>query len=549
MKYLAIVSGKVFLLGCLLSGIAAQDSPRFRIDDPLLNDPDQNAIAQPSAVRLSQIYDLVENTFINRLKKNETVLPAVNTNTLGDVPNSSWYTNRMSWRIMTISELVKGPNQLEGPDLSQPFEIVGAKTEGITPGFTIRDCRGEIFFVKFDPPDYPQLMTATEVICTKFFYAFGFNVPENYSVFIKRNDLLIGKDAQLTDEEGKERNLMERDLGRIFEKVYQGPDGRIPIVASRRLQGRPLGPFRYYGIRSDDPNDIFPHENRRELRGLRLLSAWLNHDDSRSVNTLDMYLGEPDRGFIKHHLIDFGSCLGSGSVKPQSRRAGNEYIIEWPPILRAALTLGIWDRPWRHVKFPDFRSVGRFEGDFFQPELWRPEYPNPAFDRMLPEDAFWAVRIINRFSDEMVRALVETGRIADREAEAYLVETLIKRRDKITAYYLKRINSLDEFNVAETRLEFRDLAFDRQLVSRRAYQYQWFSYSNQNGETSPLGKPDTSRLTSVDIPRLDSEFLMIRIGPAQGKTIDVFLKKRAESRQVVGIVRESSTRPESGEGP
>jgi hypothetical protein len=536
-------------LGGLLGTAAAQELPRFRVDDPLASDPDQNGIAQPESLRLSQIYDLVENTFITRLKKGETVEPAVNVNTLGEVPDSSWFTNRMSRRVMSIDELARGPNQLDGPDMTEPWSIVGAKTEGVTPGFTIRDGRGEVFFVKFDPPDYPQLMTATEVIATKFFYAFGYNVPENYSVFIQRDDLRISSDAQLTDEEGKKRNLTRRDLGRIFEKVYQGSDGKIPVMASRRLPGTPLGPFRYHGVRTDDPNDIFPHENRRELRGLRLLCAWLNHDDSRSMNTLDMYVGEPRTGFVKHHLIDFGSCLGSGSVKPQSRRAGNEYIIEWPPIIRAALSFGIWDRPWRHVKYPDFPSIGRFEGDFFQPELWRPEYPNPAFDRMLPEDAFWAVRIIHRFSDEMVRAIVETGEIADQEAEEYLVQTLIKRRDKIVAHYLERMNPLDEFQVSSRGLEFRDLAVDRRLSPERSYRYQWFRYSNPDGGDSPIGQSGLAQDTHLDLPNNSSEFLMVRIGRDGSETVDVYLRRGGVAYRVVGINRAAPNQPGSAEGP
>ena len=56
---------------------------------------------------------------------------------------------------------------------------------------------------------------------------------------------------------------------------------------------------------------------------------------------------------------------------------------------------------WRGAK-----SVGRFESSFFDPLEWRPEYPNPAFDNMQPEDAFWAARLVSRFSDEAIRAVV-----------------------------------------------------------------------------------------------------------------------------------------------
>jgi hypothetical protein len=491
---------------------------------------------------LSQIYDLVENTFIRRLKKDEEIDPASNINTVGEVPNSSWFTNRMGKEVMTIDQLVMGANRLAGPDLTQPWTIIGAKTEGVTPGFTIRDGRGDVYFVKFDPPNYPQLMTSTEVVVTKFFHAFGYNVPENYLAFIRKEELVIGEKALLSDEEGKERELTDRDLNRIFEKVYQAPDGTTPVVASRKLPGTPLGPFKYLDTRDDDPNDIFPHQDRRELRALRLFCAWLNHDDSRSLNTLDMYVSE---GYILHHLIDFGSCLGSGSIKPQSTRAGNEYLIEWPPILRAALTLGIWDRPWRHVEYPDYPSVGRFEGDFFQPQLWRPEYPNPAFDRMLPEDAFWAVRIIKRFTDEMIRAIVETGKYSDPEVEQYLVETIIKRRDKIVRYYLELVNSLDDFRVklesGSQLLEFRNLASEAGVAPPGPYQYQWFSFANQDGTLEKLGEPVSTQEITLPVIKASQRFLIVRATPDQQPSIDVYLRNGPGGRKVVGVDRTTDT--------
>ena len=382
---------RVILAIGLLSVSGFAQGSKFRSDDPLGVDPDQLPTAQPQAVELSQTVDVLANTFTLRPDKDVPIPEAENTNTLGEVPDSSWFTNRMSRRVMTIEELVRGANQVDGPDPSDPWVIIDVKSEGITPGFTIRDGKDEVYFVKFDPPKYPQLATSTEVIATKFFYAFGYNVAKNYLSFIRRQDLRISPDARLEDEEGKERPVRKSDIDNIFQWAYQESDGTTPVIASRRIPGSPLGHFKYYGTRSDDPNDIFPHQNRRELRGLRVFSAWLNHDDSRSINSLDVYVGEAGEGAVKHYLLDFGSTLGSGSVKPQTRRAGNEYIIEGKPIAKAGLTLGLWDRPWRHVKYPDYPAIGRFEADFFQPQLWRPEYPNPAFDRMQLEDAFWAI--------------------------------------------------------------------------------------------------------------------------------------------------------------
>ena len=231
-------------IGLLTASGFAQGNT-FRSDDPLAVDPDQLPIPQPEEIELSQTLDVLANTFALRPPKDAPIPGAENTNTLGEVPNSSWFTNRMSRRMMTIEELVRGPDQLDGPDQSEAWVIISVKTEGITPGFTIRDGKGEVYFIKFDPPKYPQLATSTEVIATKFFHAFGYHVAENYLSFIRRQDLRISSDAWLEDDEGKERPVRELDIDNIFRWAYQHPDGTTPVIASRAISGSVLGHFTY----------------------------------------------------------------------------------------------------------------------------------------------------------------------------------------------------------------------------------------------------------------------------------------------------------------
>jgi hypothetical protein len=63
--------------------------------------------------------------------------------------------------------------------------------------------------------------------------------------------------------------------------------------------------------------------------------------------------------------------MGSGSnaereIAPQNPRAGNEYVMELEPGLKTLFTLGIWERPWRRVAYPQHPGVGNFEADFFR---------------------------------------------------------------------------------------------------------------------------------------------------------------------------------------
>ncbi|MFB3905285.1 MAG: hypothetical protein ACE15E_17685 [Acidobacteriota bacterium] len=530
----------------LLVLCSAAQGQKFRKDDPIWQDNDRQPITQPATVdELSAYVDFLENTFGH--KPENPVPRAENINTLGEVPDSSWFTNRMSRRLMTIEELVKGPAGRFGPDLSKPWVIEGGKTQGITPGFRVRDAKGDLYFIKFDPKGYPQLATSTEVICTRFFYAFGYNVPENYLVRIRREDVTIGPKAIITDENGLKRNWTEDDVDRIFEKVSVDAEGTVQVVASYRLEGAIVGPFKYWGTRSDDPNDVFPHENRRELRGLRLFAAWLNHDDSRSINTKDTFIKQGELGYVRHHLFDFGSCLGSGSVRIQSRRAGNEYMLEWSPILKATLSLGIWDRRWRYIDYPDNPSIGRFEADYFRPEQWRPEYPNPAFQNMQNEDAFWACKIIARFTDDMVRAIVKTGELKDPAAEEYLIQTLIKRRDKIVRHYLTRMSPLADFELASrsarSTLRFSNLGETYGLGKADSYEYQWSSFENRTGAMKPLGAQEVVATPELLVPRTEGgDYLAVALQTHSqshkgwSKPVTVYLAP--SPLRVVGIERE-----------
>jgi hypothetical protein len=490
---------------------------KFYTDDPVWHDNDKAVnVSEVARHKLNDQFDFVQHTFGKPGDRSKA--PAANVNTLGEVPDSSWFQNRHGMHPMSLTELVQGPDTSAGPSTAESWAVIEAKTEGITPGFRIRDARGDVYVMKFDPMENPEMSTAAEVISTKFFHAFGYNVPENYITFFNRNQLRVDAKSGLT----------EKDLDSLLKRVHRRADGTYRALASKLLSGTPVGPFQYFGTRPDDPNDIFPHENRRELRGLRVFAAWLNHDDSRAINSLDMVVNEDGKKFVKHYLIDFGSTLGSGSTGPQKARAGWEYMWEPKAVFTRVATFGLWDRPWVRAKYPDMSSIGRFESSRFEPEQWRPEYPNPAFLNMTKQDAYWAAKIVMAFTEQEIRAIIGTGQLSDPEAEEYMIDTLLRRQEKIGRAWLTTLSSFDEFEwTASGELRFGHLASYYDFVRRPDYQITWFSFDNAGGGRQSIARFEPS----------ESDGYFVAIITSVEGTVEVFIRVRAGEPQIVGIER------------
>lgn len=492
--------------------VLAGAGQKFYRDDPLWRDPESQNASGVQPVSLSQQYDFVENTFLKT--GDRTDKRAVNINTVDEVPDSSWFTNRIGREAWPTERLVKGPDAGNGP-APGPWRIIGAKTEGITPGLTIRDAAGTMYFIKFDPPSNPELASGAEVISTRLFYAFGYHTPENYIASITPDALVIEPGTTIDDLDGRPHPMTRDDLEDLLDKAARHPDGSYRVVASKALDGTPVGHFRYYGTRPDDPNDIFPHEHRRELRGLAVFAAWLNHDDSRSINTLDTLVNDGGRSIVRHHLIDFGSTLGSGSTGPQTRRAGNEFLWEARPTFVTMLTLGLYVRPWVRVPYPEIPAIGRFESTYYRPEAWKPEYPNPAFRNARPEDRFWAARIISRIPDEAVRAIVATARYSDPRATEYMTETLLARRAKILNAWLNATNPVVNVSLdPEGALAFENAAEEAGMEkAAERYTVQWSRFDNVASTHTPVGELQTitSRRAQAPPGLLTADFVAATI--------------------------------------
>ncbi len=468
-------------------------SPRFYPDDPIWVDDDKAIDADGVREREDQnMYDFVNHTFLRPGDRRD--VRAMNVNTVGEVPDSSWFTNRIGRAPMTLAEVVRGPDTQE-PISLDGWVVSGGKGSGLQPGFRMVDRTGHTYQIEVDPESNPELATGAEIIGTAFYYAFGYHTVEVYIAELDAATLVISPKATMKDPlNGKRRPLTRRDIDAVLRRTKKKPNGKYRVLASRFAEGRPAGNFRYYGTRPDDPNDIVPHEHRRELRGARVFGAWLNHDDSRGVNSLDFIVGDKGHRWVKHYMFDFGSIMGSGTIRAQAHRAGNEYIFEWTPGWLTLATLGFYTRPWMHIDYGDVPpAVGRFEGDVFDPELWRPEYPNPAFDNMRADDAFWAARIVAKFDEPMIRTIVEKARYSDPRSTDYITRVLVKRRDKVLRHWLNQVNPIVDIALSPAgRLTFGNAAVAAGAATPAAgYSLQWFRFDNLTDTKQDFGAPET----------------------------------------------------------
>ncbi len=193
--------------------------------------------------------------------------------------------------------------------------------------------------------------------------------------------------------------------------------------------------------------------------------------------------------------------------------------------------------------------MGRWESELFDPVKWRNDYPNPAFVRMTARDAFWAAKILMKFTREELAAIVETGEFSNPENARYFLDVLVERQLKCGRFGINAINPLDEFRVEGQALHFANLSERYGFVeAKTSYEVQWFAFDNETGARRELtpknhGAGDALAPSGRVEPRDPSS--SPRFAPSTPRTrtgrasVAITLRPRAGSYEIVGIERES----------
>jgi hypothetical protein len=486
---------------CLLA--CASTEQRFALREPISRDPDLDSVTLPCRSQptereprhvtcaprrneLPEIWSGLDHVVFRPVSEAFGVPvsgEAVNVNSLDEVPDSAWFTNRR--RLRSDSDPLLGacvPSLILDPDGSAEgsWVVDHGKEDGAASGFRVTVPGKGKYMFKADPASQPELQTAASVVGAAIYHGAGFNTACEQIVYFKPSLLKLA--PGLHYRHNTLEDLIDFDR-KALDRVLASCPRRGELVrmhASAWIPGYVLGPFHYDGTRSDDPSDVIPHENRRDLRGLRLLAAWTDNVDSRDANSDDTWFADrrtvPDAspGHVVHYCMDFSHTMGPDfGDRQRTERLGYAYLYDWVDMAEDFLGLGIPRRPWfRPPGDPGYELFRNFEVHSFVPDEWKMQWGNPAYTRMTEHDGAWMARILARFTPEQVRGFATMAQFSDPKNTAHLADVLEGRLIRILDRYLTRLSPIGELRVeGRNRLCGINLAESRSVRESSRFRY------------------------------------------------------------------------------
>jgi hypothetical protein len=274
--------------------------------------------------------------------------------------------------------------------------ITRKKEEGQSKGFYGTDSRGVEYIIIVDPQGMEEQVTSAELIGSTLMRMAGYNVARSVIVTIEGTG----------------------------NPDFDGRRG----VATKLVKGY-KGHWTYKAFK-----------NRREMRASMIFAAWLHNTDWVDHNTGISVVSVDGVPLTRYYVFDFGGSLGSWNIRTKEPRDGWEHYVSFRefflwPIARPLELAGLIRKPYASHGAQYSEAVGYFDGNF-QPDRYRPNYPNMAWAEMTKEDGRWAAGIIASYSEEQIRTAVDLARYTRAADADYVYKTLLARRRKILDCYM-----------------------------------------------------------------------------------------------------------------
>ncbi len=427
----------------------------------------------------------------------ERIPDALDVNALDEVPRSTFWDPASA-----------------GAERAQPAlplsALAGPTVTGL-PGLSVVDARGVRWELRLDETGEQAHRVASAVVSARALRALGYTTPDVVALSLAPGDL-VGAPAD-------PRWAMAR--------------GPLRVSATRWPLGIDLGPTPLSGRRADDPNDRVPHRDRRTLRALREVFAWLavGRLDARALR--DVYVGAPGRGHVEHVILGFGGALGAGAASPSAEAGlGRTYRSVFVEIG----TLGLLPPPAP----PPLPAIGAI-GETVSGSDYEPTPPWEPLERTSPADAFWIARRMLALSAERIAAIVADAGIDEEDARARLARLLVARRDEVVRRAFAGVTPLVDPRVESGRvLVLRDVAVASGLGEGRPARYRVEVVDDDGWPvTFPQNLEAMRETLLVELPALRGDRAVVRIRAHRGlltaRPVEVHLAVGAGGVRVVGL--------------
>lgn len=427
---------------------------------------------------------------------------ALDVSSIDEVPSSSWYRGAPNGN----GRLLEGYEQ-DGPP-RPPFELSNDAPASETPGATvITDARGLRYELLHDPEGREGMRTAAAAIASRLVYALGYRTPEVHVI---------------TSHEGRR------------------------AAATRWPPGIDLGPTPIASTRPDDPNDFLPHLERRTLRALFHVTAWIDMHRMRPRNLRDVYVGKPGRGHVQHYLLGLDGALGADNFDEAVAWANDPDRQESNFFLRM-FSLGLSPKPPGFLPETQFTSVGLFT-EVLLPDKWDMSPPFEPTDRLLAGDAYWIAKRIAAVDARTIAQALDAAKL-EEDARKWIGERVAKRRTALIAHGYEQTTPCEVSILAEAtdktpaQLRLLDRAVFQGFVptSQRSYRVRILDDAGER-VVPDRGVAATGAVLSLELPPelLDTPYFVVQVRASFGdrkapQPVEIHIRSIEKQFRLVGV--------------
>ncbi len=547
-------TGPLFLLcAALLTPACSYRPARFADALPVTEVADDEAIDMPQRLEVNDVVEF-SDLFVGRpLVEGMRVTrppPPADINALDEVPRSSWF-SPLDAEIDARS--FEGAYAVDGAPVP-PFRVLlerapsgdNGDTKKGGMGIPVVDALGHRFELRRDPKERVEVRTAAAAITARLVRALGYLTPEVYVSDADETDfsttpgepfgqsILTGTEPAGPEVRGR---TLQKMLDDWFECAPSNKQGNFRFSATRWPPAADVdvGRTPVAGTRGDDPNDRVPHENRRTLRALKLVGAWLGMTRFTPHDLRDVYMGPSGEGHLVHFMVGFDKSLGTEAIIGKRPEQKNEMILLG--------SLGFAPDPNIPPTQSKYQALGAI-GEEVNPKEYGPGLPFPPMDATDGADAYWMAKRIASVSEEMVLAAVRAGKVTNGTARKLLFELVLARQRRVVEWGYSRTTPCDYERMDEHGIVVFDRAVGAGFTKGKHVEYV-VTYLDAEGEPSHPGAvlgPEGPRF-AIPLPRgafAKGGYAVVRLhsevaGVPAPRDLELHVVRDKQGTRVIGV--------------